>query len=71
MICHACWVFVHKNEQAHATSFPTSPFEILPDLVGPRTIVEESPHVDDVLVRGEAAQDLVLILMVLTDLEST
>lgn len=58
-------MLIHKDEQAHST---TGPFEILPDLIGPRTIIEESPHVNDVLVRWEAAQHLVFILMILTDL---
>ena len=62
MFCHALGMLVHQNKESHSTRPTPHLLEILQHIRG-WPVVEEGPHVDDILVWWELAEHIIFILV--------
>ena len=67
MLLHVHWQLIHEEKERHGACIFSCTSELRTD-IGICSIVEEGPHVNDILVRGQLTEDVVFILKLLPDL---
>ena len=68
IVSHVGGMFIHEDEERHGPGVIPQEIQVLDD-AGITSVIEEGPHVNDVLMRRELTESIILILIILSSLQ--